>query len=207
MKTRSDFVSNSSSSSFVVIDEDGTDEIFKQDHMTFDEMIEKHFDICSGDHCVELVEYDHIRRRSDVPEIPEFEVIDDSEFGARYEMMDVPAFSVLKSHAFLVPTLTKLILKYMRLNNLPEPRFLTDGKRDGEMSLRWSNAQWDALGEIIDEFNRKAKPMRERMVDLVRERMGGFMFWEAELGDECGEEQEGYEKSAALRWRITRNHH
>ena len=102
MKTRSDFVSNSSSSSFVVIDEDGTDEIFKQDHMTFDEMIARHFDICSGGHCVELVEYDHIRRRSDVPEIPEFEVIDDSEFGARYERMDVPTFSVLKDRKSVV---------------------------------------------------------------------------------------------------------
>ena len=207
MKIRLDFVSNSSSSSFVVIDEDGTDEIFKQDHMTLDEMIARHFDICSGGRCVELVEYDHTRRRSDVPEIPEFEVIDDSEFGARYERMDVPTFSVLKSYAFLVPTLTKLILKHMRLSDLPEPKFLTDGERDGKMSLQWSNARWVALGEIIDEFNRKAKPMHERMVELVRERMGGLMFWEAELGDECGQEQEGYAKSAAMRWRITRNHH
>ena len=207
MKTRSDFVSNSSSSSFVVIDEDGTDEIFKQDRMTFDEMIARHFDICSGGACIELVEYGQIRRRSDVPEIPEFEVIDDSEFGARYERMDVPAFSVLKSHAFLVPTLTKLILKYMRLSNLPEPRFLTDGERDGKMSLRWSKAKWNALGEISDEFDEKAKPMREKMIELVRERMGGLMFWEAELGDECGLEQKGYAKSAELRWRITRNHH
>lgn len=210
MKARFDFVSNSSSSSFVVLADENTPDIFKNELLSFDEFYNRFFrrDV------IEYLEYGlafkYMRSASDVFDKITFMTAE--EFAEEYTRLDegVLSFSkmypVLKSDRKLVAELRALYDKYNQFDN-PHIEIYKRGKIDQELLRKARNVVYDIQQEYRDKMDGVFDKMTCHFLNAIKDRMSGWKFWYNELDD--GQEPAGYGamKEDSVRWgRVFSNH-
>lgn len=210
MKARFDFVSNSSSSSFVVLADENTPDIFKNELLSFDEFYNRFFrrDV------VEYLEYGlafkYMRSASDVFDKITFMTAE--EFAEEYTRLDegVLSFSkmypVLKSDRKLVAELRALYDKYNQFDS-PRIEIYKRGKIDQELLRKARNVVYDIQQEYRDKMDGVFDKMTCHFLNAIKDRMSGWKFWYNELDD--GQEPAGYSamKEDSVRWgRVFSNH-
>lgn len=210
MKARLDFVSNSSSSSFVVLAGENTPDIFKDKLLSFDEFYNRFFrrDV------VEYLEYgltfECIRNASDVFDKITFMTAE--EFAEEYTRLDegVLSFSkmypVLESDRKLVDELRTLSDKYDQFDS-PRIEIYRRGKIDQELLRKARNVVYDIQQEYRDKMDGVFDKMTYHFLNAVKDRMSDWKFWYSELDD--GQEPAGYGamNKDGVRWgRVFSNH-
>ena len=210
MKARFDFVSNSSSSSFVVLAGENTPDIFKDELLSFDEFYNRFFrrDV------VEYFEYGltfkYIRSASDIFDKITFMTAE--EFAEKYTRLDegVLSFSkmypVLESDRKLVDELRALSDKYDQFDS-PHIEIYRRGKIDQELLRKARNVIYDIQQEYRDKMDGVFDKMTYHFLNAIKDRMSGWKFWYSELDD--GQEPAGYDamNEDSVRWgRVFSNH-
>lgn len=210
MKIRSDFVSNSSSSSFVVLAGENTPDIFKSHFLSFDEFYNRFFrrDV------VEELEYgltfQYIRRNVDIFDKITFMTAE--EFAEKYIRLDngVLFFSkmypVLESDRKLVDELQVLSDKHDQLENL-HVKIYRRGEIDREQQSKANDAVYNAQLKYQDKMEGIFDEMTCHFRDAVKNKMSDWKFWYSELDDEL--ESAGYDalNKDGVRWgRVFNNH-
>lgn len=155
MKTRLDFVSNSSSSSFVVLAGENTPDIFKNNFLSFDEFYKRFF----RRDTVENLEYDLIFQyiRSDIDIFDKITFMTTEEFAEKYIRLDdgVLSFSkkypVLESDRKLVDELQILSDKHNQLNSL-HVKIYRRGKIDKELQHKVNNSVYDIQQKYLNKM-------------------------------------------------------
>ena len=187
MKTRLDFVSNSSSSSFVVLAGENTPDIFKNNFLSFDEFYNQFFrrDV------IEELEYSLMFQyiRSGIDIFDKITFMTTEEFAEKYIRLDdgVLSFSkiypVLESDRKLVDELRVLSDKNDQLKSL-HVKIYRYGKIDKELQRKVNNSiyniQQKCLNEMISIFDK----MSYHFWNAVKDKMSDWKFWYSELDDD-----------------------
>ena len=179
MKIRLDFVSNSSSSSFVVLADENTPDIFKNKFLSFDELYNSFFrrDV------VEYFEYGlvfkYIHNVSDIFDKITFMTAE--EFAEKYIRLDdgVLSFSkiypVLESDRKLVDELRVLFYKYDQLKRLHVKIY-----RCGEINLELHRKANYTVYNIEKEYQDKMTDILDKMThhfrNAVKDKMSDWKF-------------------------------
>lgn len=210
MKARFDFVSNSSSSSFVVLAGENTPDIFKNELLSFDEFYNRFFrrDV------VEYLEYgltlEYMHSASAVFDKITFMTAE--EFAEEYTRLDEgvlsfsKAYPVLESDRKLVAELRALSDKYDQFDS-PRVEIYRRGKIDQELTRKARNVIYDIQQEYRDEMDGVFDKMTCHFLNAVKDRMSDWKFWYSELDD--GQEPAGYSamNEDSVRWgRVFSNH-
>lgn len=211
MKIRLDFVSNSSSSSFVVLAGENTPDIFKNKLLSFDEFYNRFFrrDV------IEELEYgltfQRIRNVMDV--FGRITFMTAEEFAEEYIRLDdgVWSFSkticpVLKSDRKLVDELRVFSDKHDQLENL-----CVEIYRRGEIDRELQRKANSAVRSVQQEYQDKMTGIFDKMTyhfwNAVKDKMSDWKFWYSELDDI--REPAGYNalNEDGVRWgRVFNNH-
>ena len=210
MKTRLDFVSNSSSSSFVVLADENTPDIFKNNFLSFDEFYNQFFrrDV------IEELEYSlmfqYIRSGTDI--FDKITFMTAKEFAEKYIKLDngVLYFSklypVLESDRKLIDELRVLFDKYDQLERLHVKIY-----RCGEINLELHRKANDTVYNIKKEYQDKMTDILDKMThhfrNAIKNKMSDWNFWYNELDDD--QESVGYKAlhEDGVRWgRVFNNH-
>ena len=210
MKIRSDFVSNSSSSSFVVLADENTPDIFKNKFLSFDEFYNSFFrrDV------VEYLEYGlvfkYIHSVSDIFDKITFMTAE--EFAEKYIRLDdeVLPFSrtypVLESDRKLVDELRVLFDKKDLLEKL-RVKIYRRGEIDQKLQFKANSAVCNAQQEYQNKMTGVFDKMTRHFRNAVKNKMSDWKFWYNELDD--GLESAGYNamNEDGVRWgRVFNNH-
>lgn len=211
MKTRSDFVSNSSSSSFVVLADKNTPAIFKDELLSFSEFQKRFFwrDVVEDMRC----NLTWPRRNAFGGDVfGKIRFMSPGEFAAEYVRLGdgVLSFSgtypVLRSDRKLVGRLRALADEYSALDEMPVTVYRR-GKPDGELRLLAEQPVRRLTDECEDRINDVLDEITGHFLDVVKDRMSGWKFWYAELDD--SEEEAGYAalREDGVKWgRVFSNH-
>lgn len=210
MKARFDFVSNSSSSSFVVLAGENTPDIFKNNFLSFDEFYNRFFrrDV------VEELEYGLMFQylRSSVDIFDKITFMTAEEFAEKYIRLDdgVLSFSktypVLESDRKLVDELRVLSDKHDQLESL-RVKIYRRGEIDQELQRKANNVVRNVQQEYQDKMTSIFDKMTYHFWDAVKDKMSDWKFWYSELDDE--QESAGYSalNEDGVRWgRVFSNH-
>lgn len=211
MKTRSDFVSNSSSSSFVVLADENTPEIFKQTLLPFSQFRDQFFkrDI------VDCLDYDlyFLNRAANVGEIlNKIRFMTPNEFASEYAMLDSGCrefskfYPVLESDRELVDRLGDLAVENDKLDRI-RVEIYRHGKIDWDMQAK---AQISATYKLTDKCRNEIEKILDKItghfLSAIEDRMSDWKFWYAEL-DDCCESDGRAAMNKYVRWgRIFSNH-
>jgi hypothetical protein len=210
MKLRTDFVSNSSSSSFIVKKDDNTPDIFREDAdvFGFDGFVDRIL-FRAVFEPFQDAEYSWYTGESgwscrennfDIKNV--VEVVPDEKFtemfvGNRYERFVLP-----ECCSEYVAEICDRITAARRIGGEHAPSLYENGKQSKDLMLKWQkdrdrrhDAERDRLQEIYSTLH-------GRIADLLKRVMGGWEFYQVELGDEDGAEQSGYSfvHSGNVKW-------
>ena len=210
MKIRLDFVSNSSSSSFVVLADENTPDIFKNKFLSFDEF----YNLFFRRDVVEYLEYGlvfkYIHSVSDIFDKITFMTAE--EFAEKYIRLDdeVLPFSrtypVLESDRKLVDELRVLFDKKDLLEKL-RVKIYRRGEIDQKLQLKANEAVCNAQREYQDKMTGVFDKMTRHFRNAVENKMSDWKFWYNELDDYL--ESAGYNtlNKGGVRWgRVFNNH-
>ena len=212
MKTRLDFISNSSSSSFVVLASENTPDIFKDNFLSFDEFYKLFF----RRDTVENLEYDltfqHIRSGIDI--FDKITFMTTEEFAEKYIRLDdgVLSFSkiypVLESDRKLVDELRILSDKHNQFESLRlHVKIYRHGKIDKELQRKVNKSVYNIQQKYLDKMISIFDKMSYHFWNAVKDKMSDWKFWYSELDDE--QESAGYNalNENSVRWgRVFNNH-
>ena len=210
MKARFDFVSNSSSSSFVVLADENTPDIFKNKLLSFDEFYNRFFrrDV------IEYLEYGltlkYVYSASDIFGKITFMTVE--EFAEEYTRLDegVLSFSkmypVLESDRKLVAELRALSDKYNQFDS-PRIEIYRHGEIDRELLHKARNVVYDIQQKYRDKIDGVFDKMTYHFLNAIKDRMSGWKFWYNELDDEQEPAGYGAINEDSVRWgRVFSNH-
>lgn len=203
MRVRADFVSNSSSSSFIVKKDGDVPKIFVDgasllDFDSFAESVvqpavfEPFYDVMYG---YSWSKKDEISRE-DVVLMP------DAEFAKAFAERRLDDFALPESCAELAGELCDHIMALHRIEDERVPPLYDKGKVSKELTEVW-RADRGKRGDVErDKAEEAIKSMLGKITATLRPLMGGWEFYRVELGDEDGSEQTGYNlvQSGAVRW-------
>lgn len=210
MKARLDFVSNSSSSSFVVLAGENTPDIFKDELLSFDEFYNRFFRRDVVEYLRYGLTFKYVRGASDIFDKITFMTAE--EFAEEYTRLDegILSFSkmypVLESDRKLVDELRTLSDKYGQFDS-PRIEIYRRGKIDQELLRKARNVVYDIQQEYRDKMDGVFDKMTYHFLNAVKDRMSDWKFWYNELDD--GQEPAGYGamNEDGVRWgRVFSNH-
>lgn len=210
MKARFDFVSNSSSSSFVVLAGENTPDIFKNELLSFDEFYNRFFRRDVVEKLEYVLMFQYLRGSIDIFDKITFMTAE--EFAEKYIRLDdgVLSFSktypVLESDRKLVDELRVLSDKHDQLESL-RVKIYRRGEIDQELQRKANNAICNVQQEYQDKMTSIFDKMTYHFWNAVKNKMSDWKFWYSELDDE--QESAGYSalNKDGVRWgRVFSNH-
>lgn len=210
MKVRFDFVSNSSSSSFVVLASENTPGIFKNELLSFDEFYNRFFRRDVVEYLKYGLTFKYGHSASDIFDKITFMTAE--EFVEEYTRLDegVLSFSkrypVLESDRKLVSELRALSDKYDQFDN-PRIEIYRYGKIDQELLRKARNVVYDIQQEYRDKMDDIFDKITYHFLNAIKDKMLDWKFWYSELDDD--QEPAGYRamNEDSVRWgRVFSNH-
>lgn len=205
MKTRSDFVSNSSSSSFIVRDDGAVPEIFREERISSDEFFSRYF----GQDVADTLAY-RLKYRNGVDALRQMEFVSPEEFAAGY--LENGSFGAggrmlaLKGDEDLVEKAARLGCVRRGLDQINHTVYV-NGRPDGHLTALARRAVLAEQWKVDDEIDDVLAKMTGHLKDALGTSMDGWSFWCAELDDR--REPEGYGALAGMKdaWaRVFDNH-
>lgn len=208
MKVRSDFISNSSSSSFIVKAEPGVPEIFASgEKYGFGKFAEQNLrrDVfgCFDEACWGW----RWNSRSEEPVRNRVRLIPDAEFARRYSSAGIEEFTLPESCGKYVDAICEMIERVLDIDAEKPPELWSGGERSAEMTDEWNRARHGRMYEETDRLDEVINKAYETVIEILRPVMGDWDFYYAELEDSNGDEQKGLDATGDVPWyRVFSNH-
>lgn len=210
MKARLDFVSNSSSSSFVVLADKNTPKIFKSNLLSFDKFQDRFFrrDVTEYLDYGATSLYNHDR----ISVFDKISFMTPKEFAAEYLKFDEgpvvfsKTYPVLKSDRKLVDKLRFLSGEYDKLDR-PHIEIYRRGEFDSKLTYNAKLPIYKMQQKVQDRMRNILNKIAAHLLDAVKDTMSNWKFWYAELDD--NQEPAGYKamNETCVRWgRVFSNH-
>lgn len=200
MKLRTDFVSNSSSSSFIVKKDDNTPDIFKEDAdvFGFDGFVERILfraifePFQDAEYSWYTGESRWISRENNFNIKNVVEVVLDEKFTEMFIGNGYRRFVLPECCSEYITEICDRITAARRIGGECTPSLYENGKQSKDLMLKWQkdrdrryNAERDRLHEIYSILH-------GRIANLLKRVMSDWEFYQVELGDDDGAEQSGY---------------
>jgi len=197
VKTRTDFVSNSSSSSFIVRDDGGMiDEMFKSERMTwkkyaeeyFDrESFQNYFDACDSWFTGSRVYWSSSNRSAEFDLTSRITVLSDEKLAELYKSGEsLPMFMILEKDKDLVPDIVKAIENARAVDAEETPKFFNNGQRDDVALGKWQHMHWQRKQDAEAKLASYIDVVKAHVMEILDRELSEWEFWYAEIGDDAG---------------------
>lgn len=216
MKTRTDFVSNSSSSSFIVKDDPGINEIYKEDAVSWEEfcnqwlhdyLFESFESACDSYYCGQSVWWSSSEsKRYDVKQHVVY--VDDEEYVKMFKTNRRPSLCLPESFRKLGNEICDAIMTARSISMLGDLTFWTAGEKDNDLLHEYSRNKWDAREKIIDgTVKSKLAEVKAWLISKIEDECKSWKFWYADLSDSDDSEQKGRENLSDVSWYVVFSNH
>lgn len=209
LKKRSDFVSNSSSSSFIVVDEGNVHESFKDEHLSWRDYADKFLEREVCDPIYDMSYSWSPYGGNDTDPRRRIRIISEKCLLEAYGRNDGIWPAVLERDAALVEEIAGAIEKVREINGEKEPDLFKDGKKSDEFANAWRRVHWDKRQAAEGELRKLCETVKRHVFEALEPAYGKWMFWYAEFGNDGNgiDESEAYGKMDETKWhRVFGNH-